>query len=144
MNNHKESITDKKIKHLEMIEAVIERMAQNSFHLKGWAVTLISLISAILISGNDRRLMILLLLPLISFWILDALYLQLERKYQILYRNVIDDELVTDFSMDIRKIKISEEDILRISTLRCMLSKTEICFYGFILVAVIVLVIMWK
>jgi len=29
-----------KIKHLEMIEAVIERMAKNSFQLKGWAMTL--------------------------------------------------------------------------------------------------------
>lgn len=144
MNNHKETITDKTIKHLEMIEAVIDRMAQNSFHLKGWAVTIVSLISAILISGNDRRLMILLLLPLISFWILDAHYLQLERKYQILYRNVIDDDSDAEFSMDIRKIRISEEDKPRISTLGCMFSKTERCFYGFILAAVIVLVIMWK
>lgn len=144
MNNHKESIKDMKIKHLEMIEAVIERMAQNSFHLKGWTVTLVSVISAILISGNDRRFMILLLLPLLSFWILDAHYLQLERKYQILYRNVIDDELDADYSMDIRKIIISEEDKPRISTLGCMFSKTERCFYGFILAAVIAIVIMWR
>ena len=30
---------DNKIKHLEMIEAIIERMANNSFLLKGWAIT---------------------------------------------------------------------------------------------------------
>ena len=33
---------EKKIKHLEMIQAVIVRMGNNSFLLKGWSVTLIS------------------------------------------------------------------------------------------------------
>ena len=143
MNNHKESITDKKIKHLEMIEAVIERMAQNSFHLKGWAVAIVSAISAILINGNDKRLMILPIMPLISFWLLDAHYLQLERKYQILYRNVIGSDSETNFSMDIQNIQTDEGDKSRVSTLRCLFSKTESCFYGFILAAVIMLVIMW-
>ena len=30
------ALPEKKIKHLEMIEAIIERMAKNSFQLKGW------------------------------------------------------------------------------------------------------------
>ena len=34
---------EKKIKHLEMIQGVINRMAGNSFALKGWSVTLIAL-----------------------------------------------------------------------------------------------------
>lgn len=143
MNKHNESITGKKIKHLEMIEAIIERMAQNSFHLKGWTVALVSAISAILINGNDKRLMILPLLPLISFWLLDAHYLQLERKYQILYRNVIEVDSDTNFSMDIRNMQIDERDKSRVSTLGCLFSKTESCFYGFILAAVIILVILW-
>ena len=32
---------DNKIKHLEMVQDVIKRMASNSFILKGWAVTLV-------------------------------------------------------------------------------------------------------
>jgi hypothetical protein len=31
-----------KMRHLEMIQAIITRMASNSFMLKGWAVTLVS------------------------------------------------------------------------------------------------------
>jgi hypothetical protein len=31
-----------KIKHLEMIQAVISRLANNSFLLKGWSITLVS------------------------------------------------------------------------------------------------------
>lgn len=41
-----------KIKHLEMIEAVIERMAKNSFQLKGWAMTLVAAVGA-LASGTS-------------------------------------------------------------------------------------------
>jgi hypothetical protein len=33
---------DKKISHLQMLQAVITRMAGNSFLLKGWSVTLVS------------------------------------------------------------------------------------------------------
>ena len=33
---------DRKMKHLEMIQGVISRMANNSFMLKGWAVTLVA------------------------------------------------------------------------------------------------------
>ena len=33
---------ENKIKHLEIIQGVINRMAGNSFALKGWAVTLVA------------------------------------------------------------------------------------------------------
>lgn len=33
---------DHKVSHLEMIQGVINRMAGNSFALKGWAVTLVA------------------------------------------------------------------------------------------------------
>jgi len=33
---------ENKVKHLEMIQAVIARMATNSFMFKGWAVTLVA------------------------------------------------------------------------------------------------------
>ena len=36
-----------KYKHLEMIQNIIQRMATNSFMLKGWAVTLIVAIFAL-------------------------------------------------------------------------------------------------
>ena len=36
-----------KLKHLEMIQAVITRMAKNSFLLKGWSITLTAAIFAL-------------------------------------------------------------------------------------------------
>ena len=38
---------ENKIKHLEIIQGIINRMAGNSFALKGWAVTLIAGIFAL-------------------------------------------------------------------------------------------------
>ena len=38
---------EKKMQHLQMIQDVITRMANNSFMLKGWAVTLIAGIFAL-------------------------------------------------------------------------------------------------
>ena len=43
---------DKKIKHLEMIQGVINRMASNSFLLKGWTVVLVSALFAL--AANDK------------------------------------------------------------------------------------------
>ena len=89
MNNQKNN--DYFIDYLNMIERVIERMANNCFQLKGWAVALVSIVGALTINGADSRIIVLLVLPLIAFWILDAHYLKLERKYQILYRNTLEE-----------------------------------------------------
>ena len=47
-------MAEKKIKHIEMIETIIERMAKNSFQLKGWSMTLIALVGAI---SSDHRIL---------------------------------------------------------------------------------------
>ena len=79
---------EKKMKHLEMIEGVIDRMGSNSFQLKGWAVTLVALVGALSAQGSDKRFILIAFIPLIAFWFLDAYYLQMERKYEILYKCV--------------------------------------------------------
>ena len=44
---------DNKIKHLELIQGIINRMAGNSFMLKGWAVTLVAgIFSCFICTGN--------------------------------------------------------------------------------------------
>lgn len=67
---------EKKIKHLEMIEVIIERMAKNSFQLKGWSMTLIALVGAISAQGSDKRFILLAFIPIFGFWALDSFYLQ--------------------------------------------------------------------
>lgn len=136
---------EKKIKHLEMIEAVIERMAKNSFQLKGWAMTLIALVGAIAAQGSDKRFILLAFLPILGFWILDSFYLQQERRYKLLYKNVVEkEEKDIDFNLDTGKAIGTADEMKRLCILRCMFSTSEVWFYPLIAVALIALVVVLK
>ena len=76
---------EEKLKFLEMIQGVITRMANNSFLLKGWAVTLVSAMFALSGKDADSRYFLIACAPTVLFWFLDSYYLQLERKYRKLY-----------------------------------------------------------
>ncbi len=130
---------EEKIRHLEMIQEVISRMASNSFTLKGWAVTLVTGIFAL--SGNvaDKVQYLIIFIPIITFWILDGFYLSRERSYRELYKHVSGlnkDEI--DFNMDFTPFIYKKNKLWR-----CMLSTTEISFYLplFILSVIIILIV---
>ena len=121
---------EKKLKHLDMIESVIQRMGNNSFQLKGWAVTLVAIIGGLSSQGDDKRFFIIAFIPLIAFWVLDSYYLQLERKYKIMYRNVAcKDENQIDFNMDTNNIEYNNDDNERVCFWNCLFSATEYTFY---------------
>src|SRR5690606_8154212 len=84
-------------KHLEMIQAVIERLSQNSFAIKGWAVTFVSAICAL---ATDKVTVAIGILPALVFWGLDAFYLRQERLYRQLYEHAQKGN-VDDFSMEV-------------------------------------------
>lgn len=77
---------DHKVSHLEMIQGVINRMAGNSFALKGWAVTLVAGIFALSSKDADRTYFIVAYIPIIVFWFLDSYYLLQERLFRSLYK----------------------------------------------------------
>ena len=131
---------EKKMKYLEMIEGVIERMGNNSFQLKGWAVTLVALVGALAAQGSDKRFFLLAFIPLFAFWFLNSFYLQMERKYKVLYKRVsVKAESDIDFNMDTRDLIYTEDEANRICFCSCLFSKTEWPFYLIIAGAVGVL-----
>ncbi len=85
-----------KVKHLEMIQAVVTRMATNSFLLKGWSVTLIAALFALAAKETNERYAILAFFPGLAFWALDGYYLHQERLFRALY----DDARATGFADD--------------------------------------------
>lgn len=90
-----------KIKHLEMVQEVISRMAHNSFLIKGWSVTLTAAIFALSAKDANPRSVIIALLPALVFWGLDGYFLRQERLFRMLYDTVRaknPDDI--DFSMD--------------------------------------------
>jgi hypothetical protein len=128
-----ESMENKR-KHLEFIQAVINRMANTSFLLKGWSITVIAGLFAL--STNERAglLAILALVLTIVFWFLDAYFLWQERLYRELYNYVRKlNNADIDFSMDATRFsatcKLSEAPW----------SRTLVAFYGPVLVCVMAL-----
>lgn len=131
-----------KIRYLEMIQNVIQRMASNSFQLKGWAVTLVGIMGAITFNNIDMIVHALLFLPLFAFWGLDAYYLMLERRYRLLYKNVAVGNKVVDFALEPYMEQAECDSDERLQFWNCFWSVTEKGFYlpvGFF-VAVIMLV----
>ena len=118
---------ENKHKHLEMIQAVINRMANNSFMLKGWAVTLVAGIFALASKDADKIYFMVAYVPIIAFWGLDAYYLRQERLYRKLYDKVrMMDESEIDFSMN---AALSEFMTTKTSYPSTLISITELWFY---------------
>ena len=91
------------IRHLELVQGVINRMAQVSFILKGWTVTVVVALLAVVANNADWYLMLLGLVPVLVFWGLDAYYLRQERLFRSLYDKIRLDSTESPiplFSMD--------------------------------------------
>lgn len=117
---------DKKIKHLELIQGIINRMSSNSFMLKGWAVTLVAGIFAIASKDADKMYFLVAYIPVIVFWFLDTYYLKQEHLYIALYNKIrLKKDSDIDFSLE-----AAHSDLDNCSEyLKCLTSKTEIGFY---------------
>jgi hypothetical protein len=103
-------MNESKIKHLELIQGVINRLAGNSFLLKGWTVTLTA--ALFVFSAQDADLTFAFIAPFsaLTFWGLDAYYLRQERLYRLLYNAVaVESEIASTsipyFSLNITKYK---------------------------------------
>lgn len=92
-------LDDNARKHLEFIQAVIGRLATDSFLMKGWSLTVAAAFYGYAAAHANWRVAIPGLLPGLAFWYLDAYFLRQERAYRHLY----DDarvRAVTNFSMN--------------------------------------------
>ncbi len=90
-------------KHLEFILSAISRMAQNSFLARGWCITLTTALLAVASNTDIKVAYALAGVPIIVFWVVDAYYLSLERRYRLLYEQIrmkpVDE---INYAMDIR------------------------------------------
>jgi hypothetical protein len=99
-----------KLKHLEIIQSAIMRMAGNSFLLKGWSVTLVSALFALAAKDSNPLFLFVAYIPCVCFWVLDAYFLRQERLYRALYKQVaLKQEIDIDFSMDTSPFSTSVE-----------------------------------
>jgi len=126
-----------KIAHLQMIQAVVSRLAQNSFLLKGWSVLLISASFALASRDTDLAFIYLAYLPVVSFWLLDAYYLRQEKLFRALHDLVREtDEADIDYSMSTESVGPEVEPLGSVAV-----SSTILGFHLPLLGAVIIVMI---
>lgn len=90
--------------HLQIIQNTIDRMASNSFIIKGWSLTAFGGLFTLYITNQDKNwshnLLLLTLICALIFWGHDAYYLKIERQYRSLYKDVLKTKNEDiDFSM---------------------------------------------
>jgi len=124
-----------KIKHLEFIQTIINRMAGNSFLIKGWAITLVAALFALSSKDANKNYILISFLPVIIFWILDAYFLSRERAFRCLYDKVRNlDENKVDFSLDISQFKERKNNWFW-----SMFSYTILFFYTSLIVVMLII-----
>lgn len=133
-------------KEIDLIQGVIYRMANNSFMLKGWLISLIAVLLALskdsLLSSDLKLISLILCFPTIIFWYLDAFFLHREKCYRVLYDWVIKNRMTSNenlYSLDFRPHQKKVKSVFRI-----MFSQTLFPFYGLTFLLLIILIIILK
>jgi len=130
---------EEKIKHLEMMQGVVNRLSTNSFLLKGWSVVLVSALFALSAPSHNQSFIFLAYIPAFVFWGLDGYFLWQERLYRKLYdkvRKTNGDG--SDFSMDTRDF-ISGNPLGE--WFDVVFSKTLVAFHGVLIAAIIIVML---
>lgn len=84
-------------KEIDLIQGCINRMAHNSFIIKGWLISLIAVVLTLLPEKFEIKWLCLVgLLITICFWYLDGYFLKIERLYKWKYDWIISQRLNTD------------------------------------------------
>ena len=123
-----------RVKHLEMIQAVISRLGNEAALIRGWALTVSSAFFAFAAQNFSWRVAAVGLLPVVAFWGLNAYYLRAERQYRKLYDRVRKRESNEPFLMNARDEGVE-------SWIRTSVSVTLWPFYGVIMLVGVLTVI---
>lgn len=130
-------------KELDLTQAVINRMADCSFKMKGWAVMIVSalfvLLSKIEIHQYKWIVFVFPLIPLIFMAYLDALYLRQERLYRTWYDYLVSTRLIDTDVLPLSLYALNPKKIFAYvrekgdtpckQTFKALFSKSVICFY---------------
>lgn len=142
--SNKENIDNIYLEYFKIIQNTILRMAQNSFLIKAWSITLIAGISVLTLSVINSLIYIILIGVVIIFWTLDTYYLRLERLYRFLYEDIVDafndssrKAQIKFFDMKFESFKEKVHSIPRI-----MISKSEGLFYIIITLTLCFLIVL--
>ena len=104
MNNTVEAQhTDTLMKEIDLVQNCISRMAQYSFIVKGWTISMVAALLALTPQKTNIKLLCIVCFVLTGcFWYLDATFLKTEKLYRRKYKWIITNRGSTsEFSFDL-------------------------------------------
>ena len=127
-------------KEIDLIQACIARIAHISFLIKGWTISLVAVFLVLADKAGSLAIWSsILLIPLISFWYLDAFFLRTEHMYRKMYVWVLDkrkngnNEMLYDLNPKRFEGQVD-------SRLKVMWSETLRWFYGIPVLIVVAII----
>jgi hypothetical protein len=127
-----------RLKHLEFIQAVVSRLANGSFLIKGWTLTIAAAFFAVVVNKLNGGLAATGLVPILAFWFLDGLFLRNER----LYRRLYDDTRRADTAVALMSMDVGpymKQD--RMTWASATFSATLSLFYGGLVLVDVALIV---
>ena len=94
-------------KHLEIMQGVIARMAENSRSCKLWCVTIVAAVLVLVARTDEAQNVLVALIPTALFLFLDSYYLALERAFRKSHETFVDE---------LHGNKLRESEIFRVES----------------------------
>ncbi|MGN7136938.1 hypothetical protein [Streptomyces pseudogriseolus] len=119
------SISQEEIKHLEFIQAIVARLGNGSFLIKGWTMTVAGVFFGVSANNPSWKIAAAGMIPIVGFWLLDSYFLRQERLFRKLYDDVRRPGVTVElFSMNVQPyhVAVPWKGVIR--------SHTMVNFYG--------------
>ncbi|WP_374368575.1 hypothetical protein [Dongia sp.] len=75
--------------HISLLQAIINRLANNSASCKTWCLTLVSALLSLSGATKNPAIATAALIPVVIFCFVDVMYLAQEKAYRALYNDVV-------------------------------------------------------
>ncbi|MDF2854549.1 MAG: hypothetical protein K0Q87_400 [Neobacillus sp.] len=131
-------------KEIDLVQGCINRMASNSFMIKGWTITIYAVVLALLPEKVNTVLICVVMLTVTwAFWYLDSFFLRTEKIYRKIYDWILEERPKNnrDLLYQLNPVKFKGKILDTENINEIMFSKTLRMFYGiptFILVVILI------
>lgn len=99
-----DKIADLRVKHLEMVQGLITRMAGYGASFKSYCITVVTAVVGFALTLHRPAVAALALLPVLAFASADAQYLRVERRFRDLFNLIRKEgwETIPTFDINLR------------------------------------------
>jgi hypothetical protein len=136
MEGAQNKVAELRVKHLEMVQANIARMSNHSASLKNYCVTLVTAVCGFAVTLQRPLVALVALLAIITFALLDAQYLRVERRFRGLFDLIRTGDWKAFPSFE---INLKAAPLVNYRSVVC--SWSILIFYGPLACAVVVVVL---